>query len=69
MAFRDELFELRRALKSANVKVADVLGAAKVDRSTWTRWNNGAHQPRFETWSLVRANADRLIAAQKSGQS
>ncbi len=62
MAFTDELSSLKQDLASADVSIADVLARAGVDRSTWTRWNNGASRPRFETWAAVRASAENMIA-------
>lgn len=62
MAFADELSDLKRDIAAAEVPVTDVLAAAGVNRSTWTRWNGGTFKPRFDTWATVRATAERLIA-------
>lgn len=62
MAFADELSDLKRDIAAAELPVSELLAAAGVDRSTWTRWNGGTFKPRFDTWASVRATADRLIA-------
>lgn len=62
MAFAEELSALRKRLSTSGLSVGEVLTAAGVDRSTWTRWNSGTFRPRFESWSAVCAATDRLIA-------
>lgn len=59
--FKNDLHALEKALRQASVPVEDVLAAAGVDRSTWSRWKNDRTIPRFENWLKVRNAADRLI--------
>lgn len=69
MAFKDDLAALRETLAEKGVSVGAVLRQAGVDRSTWTRWNNGTAKPRLESWAGVCAAADRLVADRREGRA
>lgn len=61
MSTIDEILALEKAARAAGFRVADILRAAGVDRSTWTRWRKGVTSPRLDNWKAVnKAVADLL---------
>ncbi|MGV8833269.1 MAG: hypothetical protein ACOH2N_14945 [Devosia sp.] len=65
MSTTDEILALERAARIAGFRVADILRAANLDRSTWTRWRNGVTSPRLDNWRAVHKAVDHLIAGQQ----
>lgn len=63
MSTVDEIIALERAAHAAGFRVADILRAAKLDRSTWTRWRNGVTSPRLDNWKAVHQAVKDLIAS------
>lgn len=67
MSTTEEILALEKQARSAGFRVADILRAAGVDRSTWTRWRNGVTSPRLDNWKAVnKAVADLLAGAQSA---
>ncbi len=63
---KDHVVELESRLKLGGVKVHDVLVAANLDRSTWTRWKQGKLTPRMDSWMRVSAEAEARLAVSQS---
>jgi hypothetical protein len=64
--FETELDTLKKALAQASVSIDEVLERAGVDRSTWTRWNNGSvTSPRFDSWAKVKDASAHLLKRKK----
>ena len=58
MSLSDDIEALEAELTGAGVALDAVLGAAKVNRSTWTRWKNGSVKgARYDTMARVREAA------------
>ena len=66
MSTTDEILALEKAARIAGFRVADILRAAKLDRSTWTRWRNGVTSPRLDNWRTVHRAVDELIAGKQT---
>lgn len=55
MALKDEIAEIEATLRGAGASLERVLAEARVDRSTWTRWKNGAITgARYDNMARVR---------------
>jgi len=67
MAFHDELAALKLDLKEAGIPVDDVLSVARVNRSSWTRWNQGGI-PRTDRWAGVTEAAAKLLSERAERQ-
>lgn len=63
MSTPDEILALEKAVRIAGFRVADILRASGVDRSTWTRWRNGVTSPRLDNWKAVNKAVAELTAA------
>lgn len=58
MSLQVEVAEIEAALGQASVSLDDVLAKAGVNRSTWTRWKNGAVKgARYDTLTKVKSAA------------
>ncbi len=64
--FLDEVTEIERKLKEANVPLSVLLGAAGIDRSTWTRWRAKTTIPRLDRWEGTKAAAARIFLTHES---
>lgn len=63
MTLADETKTIEATLRDAGIGLEDVLAHAGVDRSTWTRWKNGAVKyARYDTITKVKAAADQALA-------
>lgn len=62
MSTTEEILALEKAARTAGFRVADILRASGVDRSTWTRWRNGDTSPRLDNWKAVNKAVAELIA-------
>lgn len=63
MTLSDEAKAIETTLRDAGVRLADVLYAAGVDRSTWTRWKSGKSKfGRYDTIVRVKAAAESAVA-------
>lgn len=60
MSAQITLQQIEQRLRKAEVRIAAVLSAAEIDRSTWSRWRAGKTQPRLDRWQNVLATVDRL---------
>ena len=59
MNLRSEIAKRENRIKEIGVSLDDILEEAGVDRSTWTRWKNGAiGSPKLKSWSAI----DQAIA-------
>jgi transcriptional regulator with XRE-family HTH domain len=63
MSTASEVAEFESRLHQQGIRIADVLKAAGVDRSMWTRWKNGTTTPRLDNWRAVERAAHDLAAA------
>jgi hypothetical protein len=61
---KTQVLSLEERLKGSGIKVADVLSAARVDYSTWTRWKQGKLTPRMDSWMRVTAAAEERLQKQ-----
>lgn len=63
MTLSDEAKAIEKTLRDAGLRLADILHAAGVDRSTWTRWKNGKSKfGRYDTMSRVKQAAEAAVA-------
>lgn len=67
MDFAAELRALKENLRVARVPVDDVLALAGINRSSWTRWNQGSI-PRTDRWSVVTQAAEKLLSERAERQ-
>jgi hypothetical protein len=58
---KQQVLALESRLKSVGVRIDDVLAAAKVDRSTWTRWKQGKLTPKLTSWQRLQAAVDERL--------
>lgn len=65
MSIPAEISEIVARAEKAGVRLADVLRAAEVDRSTWSRWRAGITTPRLDNWRAVNVAVDDLIRLAK----
>ena len=63
---RKQVLNLDKRLKSAGIRTADVMSAARVDYSTWTRWKQGKLVPRMNSWIRVSRAAEASLARQNN---
>jgi len=59
----DEIIAFEKRVNDAGLKIADVLRAAEVDRSLWTRWKSGITVPRLDNWRAVERAFETLSRA------
>jgi hypothetical protein len=63
MSLSDDIKDIERSLREAGANLDSVLQAAKVDRSTWTRWKNGSITgARYDTMERVRGAVAAALA-------
>lgn len=68
MSIVDEITKFEESAKASGLQIGDVLEAAGVDRSTWTRWKSGKTKPLLESWRSVEAAAAYLRARTPASQ-
>lgn len=67
MDLQEHISALEAELKAARVPLDDVLGAANVDRSTWTRWKNGSVKgARYDTMARVMDAVSRALGRSRA---
>lgn len=62
MSTADEIAAFEKSVQDRGLRIADVLRAAEIDRSMWTRWKNGSTTPRLDNWRAVERAADALAS-------
>lgn len=60
MSLKDDITALETELKAAGVSIGAVLGAAGVDRSSWTRWKGG---------TVKGARYDKMVRVQEAARA
>lgn len=63
MSTADEIAAFEKAVQDRGLRIADVLRAAEIDRSMWTRWKNGKTVPRLDNWRAMERAAHSLAGA------
>ena len=61
MSTQKKVLLVEAKIKKNGLRLEDVLHAARVNRSTWTRWKSGATNPYFNTWAAVERALNDLI--------
>ncbi len=57
-----EAKSLEVRVKEAGLRIQPILDEAQLDRSTWTRWKQGALTPRLDTWMAVQTAANNALS-------
>ncbi|WP_108397583.1 helix-turn-helix domain-containing protein [Devosia submarina] len=63
MSTADEIAAFEKSVKARDLRIADVLREAGIDRSMWTRWKSGKTTPRLDNWRAMERAADVLAAS------
>lgn len=67
MNLRPDILQIEAKLKAAGIPLRELLSAAEIDRSTWTRWRAGTNGATLTNWNAVQGAADRLLLHNPSG--
>lgn len=60
-AAKDMIAELEKRAKVKGVPIRQVVRAAGVNVSTWTRWKSGDTTPTFRMWEKVTSSANSIL--------
>lgn len=57
-----KILKVERALRAADITVAELRRRAPVDGGLWSRWKRSLVEPRPDTWRRVLETANQMIA-------
>lgn len=60
-----KILKIERALRTADITVAELRRRAPVDGGLWSRWKRSLVEPRPDTWQRVVETANQMIAERR----
>ena len=62
MLLQDDIADIERRLKQADLPLKRLYACAGINASTWNRWRSGAFSPQLRVWRKVQAGVAGLLS-------